>query len=73
MTTATATSLETVQAFVAAIAQKDFDTALKYVAEDCEYENIPMSKVTGPARRSGCASTEINRMGAGPRFLMTSR
>lgn len=49
MTTATATSIETVQAFVAAIAQKDFDTALTYIAEDCEYENIPMSKVTGPA------------------------
>jgi limonene-1,2-epoxide hydrolase len=49
VTTATATSLETVQAFVAAIARKDFDTALTYVAENCEYENIPMAKVTGPA------------------------
>lgn len=49
MTTATATSIETVQAFVAAIAKKDYDTALKYIADDCEYENIPMSKVTGPA------------------------
>lgn len=49
MTTATATSLEVVQSFVAAIAKKDYDTALKYVADDCEYENIPMSKVTGPA------------------------
>lgn len=49
MTTATATSIETVQAFVAAIAKKDYDTALRYIADDCEYENIPMSKVTGPA------------------------
>lgn len=49
MTTATATSIETVQAFVAAIAKKDYDTALRYIADECEYENIPMSKVTGPA------------------------
>lgn len=49
MTTATATSLETVQAFVAAIAVKDYDTALKYIADDCEYTNIPMAKVVGPS------------------------
>lgn len=48
MTTATATSIETVQAFTAAIAKKDFATAIQYIAEDCEYENVPMSKVTGP-------------------------
>lgn len=49
MTTATATSLEVVQSFVAAIVKKDFDIALKFVADDCVYENIPMAKVTGPA------------------------
>ncbi len=47
--TSPAAPVETVQAFVAAIARKDFDTALNYVAENCEYENIPMSKVTGPS------------------------
>lgn len=47
MKTAIATPTEVVQAFTAALAQKDFETALQYVADDCEYENIPMSKVRG--------------------------
>jgi len=40
--------LEVVQAFIAAIAVKDFDTALSYVAADCAYENMPIGPVHGP-------------------------
>jgi limonene-1,2-epoxide hydrolase len=34
--------------FMAAMAKKDFDTALRYVAKECEYDNVPLSKVYGP-------------------------
>jgi limonene-1,2-epoxide hydrolase len=43
------TPIEIVKAFNTAMEQKDFDTALQYVSEDCEYTNIPMSTVRGPA------------------------
>lgn len=38
-----------VKSFIAAIARKDFDAALRHVADDCEYENMPMAKVRGHA------------------------
>lgn len=38
---------EVVQAFLEAFALMDFDTALNYLADDCEYTNIPMSTVRG--------------------------
>ncbi|MGE3249974.1 MAG: limonene-1,2-epoxide hydrolase family protein [Hyphomonadaceae bacterium] len=38
-----------VKTFIAAIARKDFDAALRFVAEDVEYENMPMAKVHGHA------------------------
>ena len=40
--------IETVRAFVAALERKDIDSALTFVAENCEYDNVPMSKVHGP-------------------------
>ena len=45
----TKTPLDIVKAFNAAMEVKDYDTALSYVSEDCEYTNIPMSTVRGPA------------------------
>ena len=43
--------LEVVRAFFAAMKNLEFDTALSYVSEDCEYENVPMpeARVRGPA------------------------
>jgi limonene-1,2-epoxide hydrolase len=35
-------------AFLRAMEAKDYDEALRYVAHDCEYENIPLGKVKGP-------------------------
>ena len=32
-----------------AMAVKDYDTALRYIAGDCEYDNVPLAKVRGPA------------------------
>lgn len=37
-----------IKAFMDAMAVKDYDKAMPYVAEDCEYTNIPMGTVTGP-------------------------
>ncbi|MBI1260115.1 MAG: hypothetical protein GC184_00160 [Rhizobiales bacterium] len=37
-----------IKAFMAAMAVKDYDKALPYVADDCAYTNIPMGTVTGP-------------------------
>ena len=44
----TRTPVETVKAFNAAMEVKDYDAALKYVSDDCEYTNIPMTTVRGP-------------------------
>ena len=41
--------LETIKAFTDAIAVKDYDTAFAYVADDCEYDNVPLGAVRGPA------------------------
>jgi limonene-1,2-epoxide hydrolase len=49
MTLPEATPLETVQAFLRAMAVLDYDAALTLIAETCEYENMPMGKVVGPA------------------------
>lgn len=40
---------EVVRAFMAAMAKKDFDAALPYVSDNCEYNNVPISRVSGPA------------------------
>ena len=41
--------INVVKAFMAAMAVKDYDSALKYIADNCEYDNVPMGKVYGPA------------------------
>jgi limonene-1,2-epoxide hydrolase len=45
------TPTEVVNAFMQAFAVMDYDTALSYIAPDCEYSNMPeaMPKVRGPA------------------------
>lgn len=43
------TPAETVAAFLDAMARKDYDAGLVYVADDCLYENLPMGQATGPA------------------------
>ena len=42
---------EVVRAFFSAMKTLDYDTALSYVSDACEYENLPMpkTKVYGPA------------------------
>lgn len=41
--------LDIIKAMTEAMAVKDYDRALPYFTEDCEYTNLPMSSVTGPA------------------------
>ncbi|MDZ4364314.1 limonene-1,2-epoxide hydrolase family protein, partial [Brevundimonas sp.] len=43
------TPTQIVTTFLQAMARKDYDAGLALVADDCEYENLPMGKVTGPA------------------------
>jgi limonene-1,2-epoxide hydrolase len=38
-----------VEAFLEAFVAMDFDTALTFIAGDCEYTNIPIATVRGPA------------------------
>ena len=40
--------LETVQAFIRAVEERRLDGALAFVAENCEYDNVPMGKMFGP-------------------------
>jgi limonene-1,2-epoxide hydrolase len=42
------TPSEIVHAFMNAMAVKDYENGLKYIAASCEYDNVPMGKVTGP-------------------------
>jgi limonene-1,2-epoxide hydrolase len=42
------TPLEVVSTFMTALGKKDFNTALQYLSDDCEYTNIPISTVQGP-------------------------
>jgi len=39
---------ETVNEFIARIVRMDLDGACELVADDLEYDNVPMGKVTGP-------------------------
>jgi len=43
------TPSETVTAFIDALEAKDFDAAIALVGDECEYDNVPMGKVHGPA------------------------
>jgi len=47
MTEATTDPTEVVEAFLEAFVAMDFDTALTYLADDCEYTNIPRGTVHG--------------------------
>ena len=40
---------ETVNAFCAAAAKRDYDTAMPYLADDIEYQNMPLPAVHGTA------------------------
>jgi len=40
--------LASVHRVISAIALKDYDRALPFFTEDCEYTNLPMGSVTGP-------------------------
>ncbi|WP_395645562.1 limonene-1,2-epoxide hydrolase family protein [Terricaulis sp.] len=42
------TPLETVRAFMTRMQAKDIDGAMKFIAPECEYTNIPMGTVRGP-------------------------
>ena len=42
------TPAETVRSFIAAIEARDLDRALALVADDIEYDNVPLGKVHGP-------------------------
>jgi limonene-1,2-epoxide hydrolase len=48
MTSQTLQPREVVRAFNSAMETMDFDTALAYVADDCEYTNGPVGTVIGP-------------------------
>jgi limonene-1,2-epoxide hydrolase len=39
---------DVVRTFMAAMERLDYDTALSYVSDDCEYVNVPIGTVTGP-------------------------
>lgn len=43
------TPSETVDAFLTAFEAMDFDGALPYLSDDCEYTNVPMGTVRGHA------------------------
>lgn len=49
MTITQISAAETVHAFLNAITAFDYDAAMTLVAEDCQYENMPMGKAVGPA------------------------
>lgn len=39
----------TVHAFLNAVKAFDYDAAMTLISENCDYENMPLGKVTGPA------------------------
>jgi limonene-1,2-epoxide hydrolase len=41
--------IDVVRAFLAAMEQLNFDAALALVSDNCEYTNVPLSTVHGPA------------------------
>jgi limonene-1,2-epoxide hydrolase len=41
------TPLEIVHTFISALEQKDVDAALAFVADDIEYDNVPMATIHG--------------------------
>ena len=49
MTHPATSPVEIVKAFLLAMAAKDYDKAPIFVSETCEYDNVPLYKVHGPA------------------------
>lgn len=49
MSTETRQPVDVIRAFLAAMAKLDYDTAMTYVSDDCEYVNVPIMTVHGPA------------------------
>ncbi|MBO58651.1 MAG: hypothetical protein CL440_00375 [Acidimicrobiaceae bacterium] len=39
--------LEIVEEFISALERKDIDSAISLLADDCEYDNVPMGKMFG--------------------------
>ncbi len=48
MTNTATAPLDVVHAFMDAMAEKDYEVALPYIGENCEYYNSPMGTVRGP-------------------------
>ena len=55
--------LATVKAFMKLMEPLDYDNALNLIADTCEYTNMPMGSVTGPA------GVRCYGSGSGPRPL----
>jgi limonene-1,2-epoxide hydrolase len=53
MVQVTRSPLDVVRAFMTAVEQKDYDTALRFLSDDCEYTNLPLATVRGPAAVRG--------------------
>ena len=49
MAAATLSPLELVKSFLDTMMKKDYAAGLKLVSDDCEYTNVPLSSVRGPA------------------------
>jgi limonene-1,2-epoxide hydrolase len=49
MMTTQMSAADTVHAFLNAVTAFDYDAAMTLIAEDCQYENMPMGKAVGPA------------------------
>ena len=45
------TPLETVEAFISSLEEKNIDAAIDLLDKDCEYDNVPMGKVFGSEER----------------------
>ena len=62
------TPLETVRAFMAAAAVRDYDAAMELLAEDVEYQNMPLPPVhgrPGGPRDARGAARDVHRLGVG--------
>ena len=49
MTFSARSPIDVVMTFLKAMEVKDYDAAMPLIAGDCEYANVPMSTVHGPA------------------------
>lgn len=53
MTPQSPAPVDVIRSFTDAVARKDYDSALTCLAEDCEYTNLPIGTVNGPAAVRG--------------------